>query len=797
MAEDQPRLQSDSSGFLIGTRRLAEIAKGIDQVDNNTNAILDLLKSTIESFGNKQINALEQLLKNAKLGNRQQTKIVEAIQEANSERKQPRIRPTQRTVDAGPINSDSTTTDSNGGSRPNQRNTQPRTRQNRSTVDVEATPRNPYPSMQERDSRGRFTGAGGAGGSAAEIASTTNMFKTAFGKAMDVIATPKDTTGYDPTVDAMNEIGTILAPAARGFRMMGRGAAWLFKRRTKRDEILPEEQSRHNDEVDRHNREERKLLKRIADRLGGLRGGGGGLPIPGMGMLGGLFKKGGGILGKLLKFGKGVPILGTALAALSLKDWDKKSTEEKGGSIGTIAGGAVGGALGSLLGPVGTVVGGVVGAWAGEKLGNVVAPYVKDWTDSLKRADIPGRITNAWDTFIDGMSSYIGEKYNNIVETTKEVSSTLKDKVENIADFGASLLDKTLAAAGSKEAQDRVRMRDQGLIGHQSNIYQARTSNSAPTPWQTAQNAGQALTMQPAVGKYAPLLDEIARGEAKGGAFGTSGYDAIYSGAKVQPSKPISQMTVGEVKAYQRQLMKAGSKSTAVGKYQFIHNKGAFGEMAAQAGLKDTDIFDSKTQDRLAIHYAGGAKQLDKWIKTGNYTALTNKVAQQWASQKNSRGVGNYDGDGLNKARHGGVGVMREVGQRIQQNEANSAKTPVVTTNQPKPKLVPNAKDKAVQSKVTPKPIANQAKSIVAASNSNLNKMIATKQPVQTVGTPIPFKVKLPNPRPPKVETVKQPVSTGQQTSSKSPMDSVIPQNISDRGLAHTATGGLGFGPYG
>lgn len=786
-------IQSDAQGFLLGTRRLAEIAKGIDHVDDNTNQILDILKSTLESFGNRQVDTLQRILDQSRLGNKQQTKLVEAINASNTNR--PRIRERQPTIDVDVRRENRV--DSNPSTPQSEPRNSPMPRNNSPTRDVEANPRNQNTSSpaRQRDGRGRFIGAGGS--SAAEVSNTTNMLKTAFGKAMDVIAVPKDTTGYDPTVDAINEVSTLLAPAARGFRMMGRGAAWLYKRKTKRDEVLPEEQSRHNSEVDRHNREERKLLKRIADRLGGLRGGGGGLPIPGAGLLGGLIKKGGGALGKILNFGKGIPLLGTALAAMSLSDWDKKSTEEKGGSVGSIAGGTVGGAVGSIFGPVGTFVGASAGAWAGDKLGTVVAPYIKGWTDDLKKADIPTRIVSSWDTFIDGMTSYLGEKLNNGVEHTKEAVSVVEDKIDSLGDFGASLVDKGLAALGNQGAKDRVLLRDQGVIGHRSNVYQAQTSNNAPSPLQTFNNAGKALTMQPATGKYAPLLDEIARGEATGGAFGTSGYDAVYSGAKVKPSKPISEMTVGEVKAYQQQLIKAGSKSTAVGKYQFIHNKGAFGKMAAEAGLKDTDKFDSKAQDRLAIHYAGGEKQLDKWIKSGNYGALSNKVAQQWASQKNSRGVGNYDGDGLNKARHGGVAVMREIGQRIQQNEA-TGNTPVATPPT-QPKLVQNTKDKAVQSPTaTPLPITNQAKSIVGKSANNLSKMLATNQTTEKVGMPASPKVKLPQPKVPKVENVKMPVSSPvTQGSQKSPMDSVIAQNVSDRGLAHALTGGLGFNLFG
>ncbi|WP_417211974.1 hypothetical protein [Acinetobacter venetianus] len=770
MSENTVMIQSDNQGFLLGTKRLEAIAKGIDHVDDNTNKILDILRSSIETFASQQLDVVKQLLNNSKISNKKQTKLVEAISKANAE-KLPRIRSTRRTIDAEGIRRGSIqTTQSTSQNSPISQ-----ARPRKSTVEVEASPKGGSTTTagRQRDANGRFIGSG-TSGRAAETAQTTAMLKTAFSKAMDVVATPKDVSGYDPSVDALNELGTIISPAAKGFRMMGRGANWLYKRRTKRDEILPEAQEKHN-------KEERKLLKKILDRIGGSRGEGGlpNIPIPGGGLLGGIFKKGGKGLGRILKFGKGIPLLGTALTAMSLMDWDEKSTEQKGGSIGSIAGGVTGAAIGSLLGPVGTVIGGTVGAWAGEKLGGVVAPHVKDWTNSLKQANIPQRMMNSWDTLVGGMSSYFGEKIDNAVETTKEVASTVQDKIESMGDFGASVIDMTLAKAGNKAAQERLKMRDQGLIGHRSNVYQGKYSNSAPTPLQTVKNAGKALVMQPATGKYAPLLDEIARGEATGGAFGTSGYDAIYSGAKIKPPKPISQMTVGEVKAYQKRLIEAGSKSTAVGKYQFIHNKGAFGRMAAEAGLNDSDLFDSKAQDRLAIHYAGGAEQLDKWIKNGDYTTMTNKVARQWASQKNSRGVGYYDGDGLNKARHGGVSVMRNIGQQIQANEAQANKQPAVNPTTPK----------------APTTAALQAQSIVTASNNNLNKILVNKQPVQTVGTPAPQKVKLPSPKMPRMETVRQPVSTGGQ-QVKSPMDTVISQNISDRGLAHMVTGGLGMNQY-
>ncbi len=38
----------------------------------------------------------------------------------------------------------------------------------------------------------------------------------------------------------------------------------------------------------------------------------------------------------------------------------------------------------------------MAGSWIGNKLGTVVAPYFKEWTDSLIAADVPGIINTAW-----------------------------------------------------------------------------------------------------------------------------------------------------------------------------------------------------------------------------------------------------------------------------------------------------------------------------------------------------------------------------------------------------------------
>ncbi len=629
--------------------------------------------------------------------------------------------------------------------------------------------------VRQRDSRGRFVGSG------------EDEKKGFLGKIVQAIKSgfSGDSSSIDPSIEAMREVGQVLEPVGKVAEFTLRPFGFRSKEKNKplsRDE-------------EKHNKGMIKLLKKIVSLLSGGAGAGnggdsgsGGLGSGVMGglaaiiatSLGGLLKKGLGGLGGLLKFGKGIPLIGTALSALTLSDWDKQNTEQRGESVGGISGGVIGGALGSVLGPVGTVAGAAIGSWVGSKLGGIVAPAFSEWTDSLIKADIPKRISNAWDTFTGGLSDYFKEKINNIKENTKEVVNDARDTVGSVGDFAAYQSDKMLAKLGNKEAIERLAQRDRGEIGFTPQNYKAKTTNNTSLG-QVAADTGEALSTQPSTSKYAPLLDEIAKGESKSGAFGTSGYDAVYGGAKVKPSKPVSQMNIGEVKEYQKQLIKAGSGSSAVGRYQFIKNDDAFAKMTAQAGLKDTDIFDDTAQDRLAVHYMGGEKKVDELLKTGNDAALANVVARQWASMKNASGRGNYDGDRIgNFARHGGISAMQKARQQILANEAQPKPTNTVLTKAPTPivngltttplAILPKAQTPAFslmrptqQVEVKPSVISQTQHKIAV---SQMPKPESVKEPI---GTPSPMMVRN--------------VDNGQQ----------ITQNLSDRHLAHLVTGGLGM----
>ena len=732
MSQSASGLQYDELGFLIG---LKKTGRDVAKIDKNVEQIISLLEQALKARESQQyqhepsqpkLSALAQALIDAQREPVNSEDLIREQRQATTA-----INQLLETVED--LVSESVES-SNSKAKPKRSAIQ----NDSVTIDSQESIARELGSDRQRDANGRFIGSGQESGSA--LGKITQTLSTAITNGLNT--TPQ---GVDPTIDAINEVATVLSPVKRVAGFMLRPLSGLMKSR-KRSEPLPKEESEHN-------KKQIKMLQKIADNLasrGGLLGGigkllgaGGGLLG---GLLGGLFGKGGKGLTKLLKLGKGLPVIGALLTALSFSDWKSQSTEEKGGTVGSLAGGTVGAIAGSLLGPVGTLVGGMVGAWVGDKLGSTVAPYFKEWTDSLKAADLPGILKAGWDSFID-----------------------LATKAFNLTPAGKS-------ASLIKDGYDWIKQKLSGNSSGTSLLFRKQYGGQGLD--EPAQFGGASLNSFSA-SEYAPLLDEIARGESTKGAFGTSGYDAVYSGAKVKPHKPISQMTIGEFKKYQDQLLAAGSDSSPGGRYQFIRGdkdkktgETAFSKMVRGAGLKDSDIMSPENQDRLAIHYAGGKKQLDKWIETKNGVALANKTAQQWAGVKNARGVGNYDDDGLNKARAGGVEAMRKASEEIL--------------------------NKRKQSASSKSPVSNQAASIVNSASNNTASAIASRNAATpTIARTSSLGASF---TPPKINTHVEPAK--EYLTSPSPQQVVvvnqnggnINQNVSDRLLAHAITGGLGMG---
>ena len=131
----------------------------------------------------------------------------------------------------------------------------------------------------------------------------------------------------------------------------------------------------------------------------------------------------------------------------------------------------------------------------------------------------------------------------------------------------------------------------------------------------------------------APLLDRIALGEG-------SGYDTTYAYGQYNPenSKQLTDMTIGEVKTLQKQMLAnqkndgipLGKQSSAVGKYQIIDT--TLSGLEDTLGLSDNTPFDAATQDELGLALLNDCG-FSKWIKgVMSDHDFQKNLAKKWAS---------------------------------------------------------------------------------------------------------------------------------------------------------------------
>jgi len=176
-----------------------------------------------------------------------------------------------------------------------------------------------------------------------------------------------------------------------------------------------------------------------------------------------------------------------------------------------------------------------------------------------------------------------------------------------------------------------------------------QTGFSSETPRTgSLETAKESITVTPEVA----LLNQIAQGEGTSDAAAKSkGYESGYDvtlgyGAYNKPTKkPLSKMMLSEVNALQTEMLNHPDNdlnSSAVGKYQIIRDtlfgkKGTksgypWGGLVGQLGLKLSEIFSPRLQDRLATHLMRG-RGLDEF-KQGKMDSreLQKGFSKEWDS---------------------------------------------------------------------------------------------------------------------------------------------------------------------
>lgn len=143
----------------------------------------------------------------------------------------------------------------------------------------------------------------------------------------------------------------------------------------------------------------------------------------------------------------------------------------------------------------------------------------------------------------------------------------------------------------------------------------------------------------------AELLATIARVESK------NNYNAYFGNAN-NTSVQFTDMTVGEVLAWQKQFVAQGSPSSAVGRYQFVDStlEGLVRQLKIDRNVK----FDAALQDRLAdalLERRGIREYVTNKISR---EAFAHNLSQEWAALPKAIGENPdqsyYASDGLNKA---------------------------------------------------------------------------------------------------------------------------------------------------
>lgn len=301
-------LQYDNYGFIIGERRFKELNGNVGEIDKTTKEILAVLteqKEQDEQQDKKQQSQWERLIANHKKQNQLTKATLNQIKKAGIAKATAKTVFAQNTLTTGKkvqqTASQSLATNTQYAKQSNNRekaiddrlivqnkrasisqtsvkqankaeksrkltanpiNTQAIQDKNKQTNPVK-TPKRVTTNERLRDEKGRFVGAGG-------LNDENRPLVQAFGKMSDAIwqFVQPDTSSLSPEIDAMHEVRDIIAPAGRGLVMMGRGAGWLFKRKSKRDELQPPEQDKQNKIVNKSDKEQRRLLRLILRAIG-------------------------------------------------------------------------------------------------------------------------------------------------------------------------------------------------------------------------------------------------------------------------------------------------------------------------------------------------------------------------------------------------------------------------------------------------------------------------------------------------------------------------------------------------
>lgn len=228
-----------------------------------------------------------------------------------------------------------------------------------------------------------------------------------------------------------------------------------------------------------------------------------------------------------------------------------------------------------------------------------------------------------------------------------EVNDTINQATRRVAEA---------SRGGQTEQYKTVRKSVESTLGSIAGLLVTEPAlGAAPAAHETSEQNNSPET-RPALAAYKPLLKLIGRFES-GNSYNAYFRDEQRLGRL--PNVNFTRMTVGQVMEWQRGYKARGSRSTAVGYYQFLLDTlDGLVDQSEDIGL-DTK-FNAETQDKLATMLLK-RRGLNQYL-SGKISAeeFAHRLSQEWASFPNvigknyknqtvSPNVSYYGGDGLNK----------------------------------------------------------------------------------------------------------------------------------------------------
>lgn len=541
-------------------------------------------------------------------------------------------------------------------------------------------------------------------------------------------------------------------------------------------------------------------------------------------------------------------------ANLTEEQKQRKQSENAGQTGGAIVGGlggaTAGAALGAKLGlmtgnpiiaAVGGVVGGLVGGWLGTEGGRIVGSAIGGWVDDLRKVDIAGRMTNAWNGFIKPLTPMFSSikdtavgawqsvvtkaketwektanSWHNYIEDVKTKFGGIMAGFEAVGDFFANVGDvwnTWIKKATGIDVKENLKQSKQA-IGKQidkqidkANDYAGQKLDQAG---QFVDDVGQAVKNTPLVqgvmGLWNGLTGEISQEKANEGKnknkkpkkpdASTQNY---YNKNKDFINDAANRFNVSPefltATAFAESRFKGGDiknpKTTATGMFQVVEDTWAW--QIAKSTQPEALPYQADAKAYLADKNKGMSreKRREKYqtlLAARNNNKLNAVIGAQYARDAltdfKKKGISNPTGEEIYAYHHDG-NLKRVIAARSGNKDAQ-AQLEIWRETLADGATYYNhsANTFAQQAAATPTPAAQTAKPTAKTQTTTIPTAKAISAPTPSINAN----------QVPVVKAEQQPmrVNNAPPTVKVSIAKPLVGQNMSDRGIAHIVTGGIG-----